>query len=219
MKTLALIHTISNYHELIFKPFAEPFIKKHPDIRIFNIMDDSLLKHTIETGECGTPILRRIYNYVISANELGAECVMITCTSVNRASRILRPLSPIPLFNIDEPNVEQAVQAARRIGILATLKTSPPATVESLNAEAERQGKKIIIETKVVDGAFDVLSEGNRALHDEMVCEALYKMTKQVDAVCFAQVSMGMLKHDPCDVPLFKIGVSGFERAAQILEG
>ncbi len=219
MKTLALIHTISSFRELIYEPFAVPFEKEHPDIRIHNIMDDSLLAQTTQFGACTAPIIRRIYRYVQCAAELGASCAMITCTSVNLAARVIRPMAPIDVFNIDEPNVREAVKAGRRIGVLATLHTSPPATISLLEAEAADAGKRIEVLPVVVDGAFDILVAGNRPRHDEMVCEALYKLAKEVDAICFAQVSMGMLKHDPCPVPLFKIGKSGFDHAAKLLEG
>ena len=64
----------------------------------------------------------------------------------------------------------------------------------------------------VVDGAFDVLCAGDRAKHDEMVCEALYKLAREVDCIAFAQISMSLLVHEAMDVPLFKIGPSGFDR-------
>lgn len=63
-------------------------------------------------------------------------------------------------------------------------------------------GKEIEIVPVVVDGAFDVLCAGDRDKHDEMVCEALYKLSKEVDCLAFAQLSMSLLKQSlwmcPC---------------------
>ena len=48
-------------------------------------------------------------------------------------------------------------------------------------------------------------------------CEALYKLSKEVDCIAFAQISMSLLKHEPVDVPLFKIGASGFEKIKELM--
>jgi hypothetical protein len=52
-----------------------------------------------------------------------------------------------------------------------------------------------------------------------MVCEALYKLAKEVDAIALRRFTWALLKHDPCPVSLFKIGKSGFDHAAKLLEG
>ena len=36
IKTLALIHTVSWYHKSVNAPFVEPWLKKNPDVRVFN---------------------------------------------------------------------------------------------------------------------------------------------------------------------------------------
>lgn len=216
-KKLYLIHTVGNYKELVYDPFAKPFAEKYPEVSIFNISDDSLLKETLSAGRVTANVAMRILNYIKSAELSGADLVMVTCTSVNEVAQYARKFSNIPVFNIDEPVAKMAVSAGNKIGILATLPTSPLATQRLLMQEAEVQGKKIEIVIKVVDGAFDILCSGNRSKHDEMVNEQLYKLSKEVDVVTFAQISMSLVKHDKIDVPLYKIGPSGFEHAAALL--
>lgn len=217
MKTLALLHTIANWQSLIYEPFAVPFSAEHPDVRIINLMDDSLLQETTAAGKPTPAVIRRIGRMVEAAADAGADAAMVTCTSVNAAARILRPMARIPLFNIDEPNAEQAVRGGGKIGIIATLPTSPPATAALLQAIASEQGKTIEVKTVVVEGAFAILSAGDRAKHDALVCEKLYQLQNEVDAIVFAQVSMGKVMHTPLKVPVFKIGKSGFDRAAILL--
>lgn len=216
-KKLALINTITNFKDLIFDPFGKPFADANPDIEVYNIMDDTLLKETLAAGYCPKSVLRRIYNYVVSSVEFGADCVMLTCTSVYEGAKFVRPLSPVPVFDIAEPVARDAVAAGKKIGILATLPSSPGAVIKMINEEAKAAGKDIEIVTKVAEGAFDVLCAGDREKHDEMVCEALYSLAKEVDLVCFAQISMSLLKHGDCGVPLFKIGPSGFEHAKELI--
>jgi ribonucleotide monophosphatase NagD (HAD superfamily) len=83
--------------------------------------------------------------------------------------------------------------------------------------EAARQGKKIETIMRVAEGAFDVLCAGDRKKHDEMVNAELKKLASEVDVVTFAQISMSLLKYEEPGVPVFKIGPSGFEEAARLL--
>ncbi len=218
MSKLFCINTITNFKDIIFDPFGKPFMEKNPDIEIFNIVDDTLLKETIANKGVTSSVLRRMFNYMTAACESGADCVMGTCTSVNAAAKYLRPLSPVPYLNIDEPVAREAVKAGKRIGVIATLPTSPGAIIRLMEENAAEMGKSISITTKIADGAFDVLCAGNRPKHDEMVNECLYALQKEVDIIVFAQISISLLKHEPVSVPLFKIGNSGYEEAKRLIE-
>lgn len=132
---------------------------------------------------------------------------------------MIRPLLSIPIINIEEPVAEMAAAAGTRIGVLATLPTSPAAISRVIREKADEMGKEIEIVPAVAEGAFDVLCAGDRIKHDEMVCSALYKLAKEVDCIAFAQITMSLLVHDPVDVPIFKIGPSGFNRIKDLMEG
>ena len=216
-KRLGLIHTINNFMDIIYNPFAKPFAQENPDVEIFNIVDDTLLKETLGAGQITNNVMKRILNYAYCAETSGADVIMVTCTSVNEAAKYARKFTSVPIFNIDEPVAKQTIAAGKKIGVLATLPTSPKATIRLLNQEAELQGKTIETVTRVAEGAFDVLCAGDRPKHDEMVSEALYQLAKEVDVITFAQISMSLVKHDDPGIPLFKIGKSGFEEAKKLL--
>jgi len=205
-KKLCLIHTINRFMDIIYTPFAVPFLEDNPDVEIFNIMDDSLLTETLKAGGLTNATAARILHYV-----------MVTCTSVNEAAAYARRFSQIPVLNIDEPVARMAVAAGTRIGVLATLPTSPKATIRLLETEAARQGKAITTVPLVAEGAYDILIAGDRAKHDEMVNDALFRLAKQVDVITFAQISMSLVPHGDCGVPLFKIGRSGFDEVKQLM--
>ncbi len=211
-KTLYTINTVNNFMEIIYNPFGAPFAQANPDIQVYNIMDDSLLSDTRKYGGMTPAIASRMLNYAKAAEASGADGVLVTCTSVNQATKLIRPLLNIPILNIEEPVAEQAVAAGKRIGVLATLPTSPAAISRVILEKAQEQDIQVELVPSVVDGAFDVLCAGDRAKHDEMVCEALYKLAREVDCIAFAQISMSLLVHEAVDVPLFKIGPSGFDR-------
>lgn len=216
-KTLYTINTINHFMETIYAPFAAPFAAENPDIQVYNIMDDSLLSDTRKYGGITPAIASRMLNYARAAEGSGADGIIVTCTSVNQATKLIRPLLSIPIINIEEPVAEMAAEAGKRVGVLATLSTSPGAISQTIQEKAEERGKKIEIVPIVVGGAFEVLCAGDRKKHDEMVSEALYQLAKEVDCVAFAQITMSLLEHDPVDVPVFKIGPSGFTRIKALM--
>ena len=50
-----------------------------------------------------------------------------------------------------------------------------------------------------------------------MVCEALYQLAEEGDVIAFAQISMSLVKHDSVNVPVYKIGTSGFEQIYRMM--
>lgn len=218
MKTLYTINTINNFMDIIYTPVAKPFLDEHPEVEIINIMDDSLLADTRRHDGMTPDVARRVYAYANAAQDSGADGIIVTCTSVNLATARIQHFLNIPMINIEEPVAEMAVENGAVIGVLATLPTSPQAIDRVIMEKAAAKGKTVKIVDSVVDGAFDILSAGDRARHDEMVCEALYQLAKQVDVIAFAQISMGQIIHDSVDVPVYKIGQSGFERILHLME-
>jgi Asp/Glu/hydantoin racemase len=203
--------------DIIYTPFAVPFLEDNPDVEIFKHHGRLSAGRNTQSGRSHHAIAARILHYVMAAEKNGADAVMVTCTSVNEAAAYARRFSQIPVLNIDEPVARMAVAAGTRIGVLATLPTSPKATIRLLETEAARQGKAITTVPLVAEGAYDILIAGDRAKHDEMVNDALFRLAKQVDVITFAQISMSLVPHGDCGVPLFKIGRSGFDEVKKLM--
>lgn len=203
---------------MIYEPFAKPFEEKHPDLKIYNIMDDSLLEETRIYDGMTPAIASRMLNYAKAAEASGASGVLVTCTSVNQATKYIRPLLNIPILNIEEPVAELAVENGTRIGILGILPTSPAAIGRVIREKAREMGKAVALEPVVVDGAFDVLCSGDVERHDAMVCEALEGLAKRVDVIAFAQISMSLINIPKVDVPVYMIGQTGFDKILAMME-
>src|SRR5262245_24143715 len=149
IKTLALIHTVNWYNKSVNGPFVEPWLKKNPDVRVFNIMDDSLLCESLCHDGATKAVLKRIQFYALAAESMGADVAMCSCTTVGEATRLARQYVSIPVFNIDEPMAREAVRKGRRMGIIATVPTSPAATKRQLEYAAQEAGVSISIKIAV----------------------------------------------------------------------
>lgn len=215
-KTLALIHTVRWFDEFINKPFVYPWLRSAEHVRIVNIMDDSLLTESLVHRAATPSVLKRIQYYVMAAEAQGADVIMCTCTTVGEATRIARGYVSVPVFNIDEPMARQAVRLGRRLGIVATLPTSPAATKRQLEYAAQQAGISICIDVVVNTRAFDLLQQGKIDQHNQLIHREMDRLAKNVDVLVLGQVSLGQIKHK-VDVPVLQVGHSGFDEARRLL--
>ena len=217
-KTLALIHTGT-----FLVPVFERLVKEvMPGVSLFNIVDESLLKNTIAEKRLTPLTARRLAGYIESAEEAGADVIMVTCSSVGPAVDAARPFAAVPVLRVDQAMADQAVRVGRRIGVIATLSTTLKPTADLVRARAEVQGRDVEIVEKLCDGAFEAVAAGDGATHDRIVAAALRELMTQVDAVVLAQASMARvvdgLAEDEKTVPIFTSPRLGVEAAKAALE-
>lgn len=185
-KTLGLIHTSAT----LVPMFQQLCSQLLPGINTFNIVDDSLIKDVIKKGELTTMTARRVVDYVGSAEQAGADFILVTCSSIGAAVEASAALTKVPVLRVDQPMADIAVQTGKRIGVIATLPTTLAPTSDLVKRRAALAGKEIELVSRLCEGAFDALMGGNAALHDSMVASALKELSTQVDVILLAQASM-----------------------------
>lgn len=190
MKTVVAIHTAMPMVE----PTKELFAQHLPDVRLINIVDDSLIQDVIRFGEVTSKVKRRLLNYYFSAVDAGADVIFNTCSSVGDVAQAARELLDIPIVKIDDAMAEEAVNRFRRIGVLATLQTTLDPTGRLLQHFSELLGKNVIITEQLANGAFEAVVSGNRELHDELILQAAVKIKDDVEAFVLAQGSMARME-------------------------
>lgn len=185
-KKLGLIHT-SAIH---VPTFAQLCKEKLPGVQTFNIVDDSLVKGIADAGILTAQIARRVAGYLESAELAGADYVMVTCSSIGPAVEAGSKLIGVPVLRVDQPMADKAVAIGKRIGVIATLRTTLEPTADLIQRRAAIAGKHIELTSRLAEGAFDALMAGDAAKHDAMVAAALKDLSKQVDVIVLAQASM-----------------------------
>lgn len=181
-----MIHTSATLVP-VFQQLCNEFL---PGVNVFNIVDDSLIKNVIANGELNATTVRRVVDYVGSAEMAGADYILVTCSSIGVAVEAAADLTKVPVLRVDQPMADLAVQTGKRIGVIATLSTTLGPTSDLVKRRAAKAGKEIELTSKLCDGAFEALMSGNTALHDEMVAKALKELSLQVDVILLAQASM-----------------------------
>jgi Asp/Glu/hydantoin racemase len=131
--------------------------------------------------------------YVQAAELTGADAVLSLCSSLGPSIDAARKLVKIPVIKIDDAMTEKAARDARRIGVMATVRTTLKPTVDLVNEKAAFLDKQVSVEQKLVDGAFQILMDGDKDRHDRMVAEAARELAGAVDLIVLAQASMTRL--------------------------
>lgn len=185
-KKLGLIHTSAT----LVPVFAQLCKEKLSGVETFNIADDSLVKGIMAAGSLTAQISRRVAGYLESAELAGADYILVTCSSIGPAVEAGAKLIGVPVLRVDQPMADKAVATGKRIGVIATLRTTLEPTADLIQRRAAIAGKQIELASRLAEGAFDALMSGDPAKHDAMVATALKELSKQVDVIALAQASM-----------------------------
>jgi Asp/Glu/hydantoin racemase len=185
-KTLGLVHTSATLVPL----FAQLCKELLPNVDVFNLADDSLIKDVIRRGELTPQTARRAVEHIASAEAAGADYILVTCSSIGRAVETAASLSAVPVLRVDQPMADRAVQTGRKIGVVATLPTTLEPTADLIQRRAQKAGRQVELTSRLCVGAFDALMGGDAAKHDAMVAGALRELSQQVEVIVLAQASM-----------------------------
>ena len=218
MSTVFLIHTSASMIP-VFKSLTTELLPGH---QVVNMVDESLLCDIIRDGTCPPRTAKRLAGHVLSADEAGADVVLVTCSSMGRAVEAAAVLSRAPALRVDQPMAAKAIATGKRIGVIATLPSTLAPTVELIRREAGRVGKEIALAEQVVDGAFAAVIGGDGATHDKLVGDAVRSMGRNVDVIVLAQASMARvvdaLPPEDKPVPILSSPRLAIENLAQIIQ-
>jgi aspartate/glutamate racemase len=176
---IALIHALK--HSI--QPIESSFARLWPDVRLMNLLDDSLSADLARDGRLTDVMTERFLTlgrYVVST---GADAILFTCSAFGPCiEAVARAHAPMPVLKPNEAMIEQATRGGRKVGLLSTF--SP--TLASMPPEFPASVELV---PKLAEGALAALDRGDRAEHDRLVVEAS-KDLRDCDVIALAQYSM-----------------------------
>ena len=216
-QTLALIHTSPTLTPV----FTDLCSHQMPDVRLFHMVDESLIKETVRAGSLQKLTIRRLISMIESAAGGGANAVMVTCSSIGEGVTLAQQLFDFPVIRVDEAMAEAAIQSGSKLGVLATLRTTLEPTSALLRSKAAATHKPIELIECLCEGAFEAVLAGDTATHDRIVGSALVNDMTNVDAVVLAQASMARVVNampaGSVKVPVFSSPELSVRRAHDVL--
>lgn len=154
------------------------------------MVDESLIQDTVRAGSLQKQTVRRLVDQIASAESAGADAVLVTCSSIGPGVALARQLFDVPVLRIDDAMAEAAVRRAKRIGVLATLRTTLDPTTALLREKAAEAGREVELVECLCADAFPAVLAGDTETHDRILREALTKDMNGVEAIVLAQASM-----------------------------
>jgi Asp/Glu/hydantoin racemase len=216
-KKLAMIHTVTS----LTSTFAALCRELVPDVGVFHIADESLIQNTIQAGKVTPLTARRLLGHMVSAEEAGADMILVTCSSVGRVVEMARPFLNVPAVRVDEAMADLAVRTGSRIGVAATVLTTLGPTADLIRARAAAHGKQVTVTEMLVQDAFRALLAGDTAKHDALVSAGLTKLAANSDVIVLAQASMARvidaLPESGKSVPILSSPRLAVEHVAELL--
>lgn len=177
----------------LIAPVQAIFREELPDVRLVNILDDGIIAEVQRAGL--TPaVARRLSGYYHQAEDIGADAIFSTCSSVGELAAAARPFVRIPIVQIDEAMAEEAVRRFSSLGVLATLPTTLGPTLRLLRASATRLGRSVSLVEGLAGGAYEALVAGRSEEHDRRIAETARRVGGGVEALVLAQGSMARME-------------------------
>lgn len=217
-KTLGIIHASH-----ITINAMEPYIKKYiPEVSVMHLCDDTIQRDNIAAGAGVIPKVNyyKFAQYAHNLEEANVDLILLACSTFNYAADLARPMINTPIAQIDRPMMEKAVRTGKKIGLLATLATTVPSSERLLDIAASEAGVEIERKTVLCSEAFEEYSKGNIEKHNSILMDGIEKLSKEVDCIVMAQLSMSALAPYLKDtkVPVYNSGETGFLRVKEMLE-
>ncbi len=216
-KTLGIIHA-AVFTANIVAPYCREIL---PEVEIMHLGDDTVQRDNLAAPIGTIPKVNffKFATYCHFLEEAGVDLIMLGCSTFNQAVQHARPMIRTPLLNIDRPMMDLAVQQGKRVGLLGTLPSTMPSSERLLHEAAADAGGEVEVVPVLCSEAFKLLREGNPKKHNELLLEAIDDLSRQVDAIVMAQVSMSVLEKELTNtrVPVYNSGRTGFTRAREML--
>ena len=191
MKTVAAIYTALS----IIEPVKALFAELMPGHRLVNVYDDSLIPDVIAAGNTITPdVRRRLLAYCRACEEMGADLILSTCSSMGDIVGAIQPFVKVPILRIDEAMARQAVEMASTIAVMATVETTIAPTKRLIESLAEQLGRPVTLVEGLAKGALQALNDGRPEEHDAILLQAALAVADEVGVLVLAQGSMARMQ-------------------------
>jgi Asp/Glu/hydantoin racemase len=191
-KRMAVLHTsfVFTNVEPVFKDLFKELI---PDVEVIDFVDSHILADVRKVGSVQESHISRMVHMAQAAEAAGVDMIFSACSSLGPSMDVARKVVKVPIIKIDDPMTQHAVELGSTIGVMATVPTTLPPTVDLIQQWAAAAGKPVVVKQHLCEGAFDVLMGGDRERHDQMVLNGALQLAPQVDLIVLAQASMSRL--------------------------
>jgi hypothetical protein len=184
-KSVALVSST----RAVFGPMESAFREVFPEAQILHILDETLIEDFRREGGLSPHSRQKTLRMALTAQEAGVGGILVTCSTLSPSVDDLRPFLKIPIVKIDEPVIEEVVQKADTVGLLATAETVLKSVEPLVMKKALDFGRKISIRKFVKGDVWPLLQKDPAAFY-RAIAEAATEAARECQAVILTQVSI-----------------------------
>ena len=185
MKKIGILHTtpatIDSLNQLVKEIVG--------DVEVINFLDDSILKDMRDKHNVDF-VRERWISYAKVLGQLGADAVLSACSTVGAFAEEADKILDVPVYRIDDAMCSAAVEMGEVVSVFATLASTLEPTVDLIERKAYETGKRIKVNTVLVEGAYAALMEGHKDVHDAKIKALVERYLPESDVAVLAQASM-----------------------------
>lgn len=159
------------------------------DFDIMTLADPTIINETIANGGVTQGAAQRLMKLYMAGIEGGADIIYNICSSIGDVADAAKPIFKImgvPFVRIDESMAINAVKTGKRIGVLATLRTTLDPTKRLIKRCADEMGVDVTLVDALADGAFGKSKDELEII----LIEKAREISDRVDIILLAQASM-----------------------------
>jgi Asp/Glu/hydantoin racemase len=173
----------------VFGPMEAAFRDVFPEAQILHLLDETLIEDFQREGGLSAHSRRKALQMALTAQEAGVDGILVTCSTLSPSVDDFRPFLGIPIVKIDEPVIEEVVQKAEKIGLLATAETVLK-SVEPLVAKKARDlGRKISVRPFIKSDVWPLRHKDPAGFY-RAIAQAATEAAQDCQAVILTQVSI-----------------------------
>lgn len=158
-----------------------------PNAKIINFMDDSILGDIKENPASIDFAYEKFMAFAKLAEKQGARIIVNACSTMGEFSTYATGKLKPALVRIDDAVTDVVCDDTDTIAILATIKTTIPASSNQVHAKAGEFAK---VDTMLLEDAFNLNAKGDKVGHDKAIADKINSIGDSYDAIFLAQASM-----------------------------
>jgi len=159
-----------------------------PGVEIVHLVDEGLPSMSDERFR--EQVVRRLRWLAFSAEESGAEAVLLTCTAFGRLVDDVKEAVSVPVLSVLEIITDEAMGMSDRIGILGTYPGTVASASQIIQEQAKHSGKQVEVKTSFCPDALGALIREDLATHDRIVLEHLNQLMEEAAVIVVPQPSI-----------------------------
>jgi Ni,Fe-hydrogenase III small subunit len=166
--------------------------------QVLTFANPQLIDAAIENGGVTPYVAKHLVKAYMDAVFAGADVVYSICSTIGDVAETVKPLFrlfDVPFVRIDEEMANAAIEAGRRIGLVATIPTILEPSKRLIQKCIREKGSNNIIIDILVDGSFGK----PRDVIGQMIIEKVKSMADQLDIVVLTQASLGPIENTIAD--------------------